>query len=68
MSRRPSRLGRVGVVVSVIGLLGLALGFGIAQSTQRVTQTKAGVVKGKVRYMSPEQCQAPPVDHRSDLF
>ena len=42
MSRRPSRLGRVGVVVSVVGLLGLALGFGIAQSTI-VTQAEWAV-------------------------
>lgn len=42
MSRRAGRLGRVGVVVSVMGLLGLALGFGIAQSTV-VTQAEWAV-------------------------
>ena len=42
MSIRASRLGRVGIVVSVIGLLGLALGFGIAQSTV-VTQAEWAV-------------------------
>ena len=42
MSTRASRLGRVGIVLSVIGLLGLALGFGIAQSTV-VTQAEWAV-------------------------
>ena len=42
MSRTASRLGRVGIVVSVIGLLGLALGFGIAQATV-VTQAEWAV-------------------------
>jgi serine/threonine protein kinase len=30
--------------------------------------TGAGIKKGKLVYMSPEQVQARPVDHRSDLF
>ena len=42
MSRSASRLGRAGIVVSVIGLLGLALGYGIAQSTV-VTQAEWAV-------------------------
>lgn len=44
------------------------LDFGIVKSADRVTQTQAGVVKGNLFYMSPEQARALPVDPRSDLF
>ena len=42
--------------------------FGIAKAAYRATQTQAGVVKGKLYYMSPEQARGRPLDHRSDLF
>ncbi len=42
--------------------------FGIAKATQRTTETNSGVMKGKVAYMSPEQCVGIPVDRRSDIF
>ncbi len=42
--------------------------FGIAKATQRTTETQSGVMKGKVAYMSPEQCVGQPVDRRSDIF
>ena len=44
------------------------LDFGIVKSADRVTHTQAGVVKGNLFYMSPEQARALPVDPRSDLF
>jgi hypothetical protein len=44
------------------------LDFGIVKSNDRVTHTQAGMVKGNLFYMSPEQARALPVDPRSDLF
>jgi len=42
--------------------------FGVARSVGRMTQTRAGVVKGKVAYLSPEQIGEKGIDARSDLF
>ena len=42
--------------------------FGIAKAAGRVAETKHGVVKGKVRYMSPEQALGSAIDRRSDIF
>ncbi|MFZ5470782.1 MAG: protein kinase domain-containing protein [Myxococcota bacterium] len=44
------------------------LDFGIAKAESRVTNTTAGVVKGKYMYMSPEQARSGAVDRRSDVF
>jgi serine/threonine-protein kinase len=44
------------------------LDFGIAKAESRVTQTTAGVVKGKYQYMSPEQASGGEVDRRSDIY
>jgi len=41
--------------------------FGIAKTLESY-KTRAGVVKGKVPYMAPEQALAGPIDHRTDLF
>lgn len=44
------------------------LDFGIAHAVDQVHTTQQGVVKGKVSYMSPEQCRGRPLDGRSDIF
>ncbi|MDP3234827.1 MAG: protein kinase [Myxococcales bacterium] len=44
------------------------LDFGIAKAESRVTNTTAGVVKGKYQYMAPEQAQSLPVDRRADVY
>ena len=44
------------------------LDFGIVKSEQRLTKTQAGMVKGNLFFMSPEQARALEVDFRSDLF
>lgn len=42
--------------------------FGIAKATLSRIQTRTGVIKGKVKYMSPEQAMGRPLDRRSDVF
>jgi serine/threonine-protein kinase len=42
--------------------------FGIAKAAGRQHRTRAGLVKGKSSYMSPEQCLGLPLDRRSDVF
>jgi hypothetical protein len=42
--------------------------FGIAHASGRLTRTRTGSVKGKSRYMAPEQLTAQTVDHRADLY
>ncbi len=42
--------------------------FGVARARDREEHTEHGIIKGKVRYLSPEAAHAKEVDRRSDLF
>jgi eukaryotic-like serine/threonine-protein kinase len=55
------------LMVSYAGLVRV-VDFGIARAADRLTTTQAGVVKGKLRYMAPEQAGGKQLDHRADLF
>ena len=55
------------IIVTAIGGIKV-VDFGIAKSSASRTRTQAGVVKGKIAYMSPEQVQSAAIDRRTDLF
>ena len=55
------------VVVGFDGAVKLA-DFGIAKALAATRQTTGEELKGKLGYMSPEQCQGLPLDRRSDVF
>ncbi|MDQ3341462.1 MAG: serine/threonine protein kinase [Myxococcota bacterium] len=57
------------IIVSFDGAVKL-VDFGIAraETNPRATITRTGQLKGKIPYMSPEQCRARPMDGRADLF
>jgi serine/threonine protein kinase len=42
--------------------------FGIAKAADQASQTRAGVLKGKYSYMSPEQAAGKDIDQRTDQF
>ena len=42
--------------------------FGVAKTRVQTHRTEAGVLRGKLSYMSPEQCLGRPLDGRSDVF
>jgi serine/threonine protein kinase len=55
------------ILVSFAGDVKL-IDFGLAKAVGRAAHTQAGVVKGRLAYMSPEQAGGRAIDHRSDLF
>jgi serine/threonine protein kinase len=56
------------ILVSTTGVAKL-IDFGIAKARDRLMgDTNAGVLKGKVRYMAPEQAQGKPTDRRADIW
>ena len=42
--------------------------FGIAKVSGRLSSTRAGTLKGKLAYMSPEQVRGSAIDRRTDIF
>lgn len=55
------------ILVSYEGAVKL-VDFGIVKGSSISGETQAGMLKGKVAYMSPEQASGEPLDARSDLF
>lgn len=55
------------IVVTYDGMVKV-VDFGIATATNRLAQTGLNVLKGKLRYMSPEQARGERVDPRADQF
>jgi eukaryotic-like serine/threonine-protein kinase len=47
----------------------MLIDFGVAKARDRVSQdTSAGQLKGKIRYMAPEQALGKQIDHRADVW
>jgi serine/threonine protein kinase len=47
----------------------MLIDFGVAKARDRVSQeTSAGQLKGKIRYMAPEQALGRSIDHRADVW
>jgi serine/threonine-protein kinase len=55
------------VFVTYDGLIKV-VDFGIAKAVDSSSETRTGVVKGKVTYMAPEQARGDKVDRRADVF
>jgi len=55
------------VLVSYGGCVKI-IDFGVVKAARRQTETRAGTLKGKIAYMSPEQCMGADLDRRSDVF
>ena len=55
----------------LVGLNGAVkvIDFGVAKARgRRASETGEGVVKGKIRFMAPEQVRAQPLDRRADIW
>ena len=55
------------LILSIQGVTKI-VDFGIAKAKSNLQETQAGIIKGKLAYMSPEQVKGKTLDRRSDLF
>lgn len=55
------------ILISLDGKVKLT-DYGIARTNDRLGQTKAGIVRGSLHYMAPEQVKRQTLDNRTDLF
>lgn len=55
------------LVVTYDGVVKL-VDFGVAKAANRQIDTKVGTIKGKIPYMSPEQCKGLELDRRCDIY
>ena len=55
------------VLLSFDGAVKLA-DFGVAKARTDMVSTAAGTLRGKIAYMSPEQCRGEAIDRRSDVY
>ena len=73
-NERGQRLGIVHRDISpqnvLVGMDGMVrvLDFGIAKAEERMTSTLSGQIKGKPKYMAPEQIRGETVSRRTDVF
>jgi serine/threonine-protein kinase len=72
--KKGKRLGLIHRDISPVNILVARNGvaklcdFGVAKSELQSVMTQVGMVKGKFRYMAPEQIQGRRLDHRADIF
>ncbi len=55
------------ILVALEGVTKL-VDFGVARARGRLAVTQEGMIKGKLRYMAPEQIKRSQYDHRADIF
>jgi serine/threonine protein kinase len=55
------------LIVTYDGMVKL-VDFGVAKAANRQVDTKVGTIKGKIPYMSPEQCKGLELDRRCDIY
>jgi serine/threonine protein kinase len=55
------------IMITSEGIIKL-IDFGIAKARFRRSETRQGLIKGKISYISPEQILGEEIDRRSDLF
>jgi serine/threonine protein kinase len=55
------------LIVTYDGMVKL-VDFGVAKAANRQVDTKVGTIKGKIPYMSPEQCKGIELDRRCDIY